>query len=284
MTDLFPEQAIPEPRLTVIEPTSTSRFGDLREFAEFRELLYTLALRDIKIRYKQTLIGATWAIIQPLLTMVVFTVVFSRIAHVSSGTKPYAVLVFVGLLPWQLFAQSVTRSTTSLVTNTPLISKIYFPRLIIPVAALGSPLFDFVISLGVLAALMAAYGVSPSWGLVALPGFLVLTLLASLGAGLWFSALNARFRDVGYAIPFILQLGIYISPVAYPLSAVPHHLRLIFELNPIADLIQGFRWGLIGDAPPDGLMLTVAAVTILVVLGSGLLYFGRTQRTFADVI
>jgi lipopolysaccharide transport system permease protein len=170
------------------------------------------------------------------------------------------------------------------VTNTPLISKIYFPRLIIPIAALGSPLFDFVISLGVLAVLMLVYSVGPSWGIVALPLFVLLTLAASLAAGLWFSAMNARYRDVGYAIPFILMLGIYISPVAYPMSAVPESLKTLFALNPMSEIIQGFRWGLVGDAPPDPLILGIGTVVIFLILASGTVYFRRTQATLADVI
>jgi lipopolysaccharide transport system permease protein len=271
-------------RLTVVDSSLGSHLFGLGELPAYRELLLLLAWRDVKVRYKQTLIGVGWAVIQPLLTMVVFTIVFSRVAHVSSGGRPYAVLVFVGLLPWQLFSQAVTRTTTSLVSNNSLISKIYFPRVIIPVAAIGSPLFDFVISLGILAILMGAYGVAPGWGLVALPFFVALTLLASLAAGLWMSALNARFRDIGYAIPFVLQIGLYLTPVAYPLSAVPAKWRTFFELNPMTEFVQGFRWGLIGESPPNWALLGAGTAVVLAFLGWGLSYFARTEQTLADVI
>ncbi len=243
-----------------------------------------LAWRDVRVRYKQTVIGAGWAIIQPLLTMVVFTIVFSTVAHVSAHGQPYAVVVFVGLLPWQLFSQALARSTSSLVSSTSLISKIYFPRVIIPVASLGAALFDFVISLGVLAILMAAYGVAPGWGLVALPFFVVMTLLITVGAGLWLSSLNARYRDIGYATPFILQLLMYLSPIAYPLSAVPLRWRTLFELNPLTEIIQGFRWGLIGDPAPNFALLGIGMSIVVAGLVSGLWYFANTQRTVADVI
>lgn len=271
-------------RLTIVDPSLGLRFFGLGELPSYRELLLLLAWRDVRVRYKQTVIGAGWAIVQPLLTMVVFTVVFSRFLQVSSGAQPYAVVIFVGLLPWQLFSQSVGRSTASLVSNTPLISKIYFPRVIIPVAALGAPLFDFLISLGVLAVLMGAYGVGPGWGVLALPLFVAVTLLVSLAAGVWLTALNVRFRDIGYVTPFVLQMAMYLSPIAYPLSAVPSRWRTLYELNPIAGIVQGFRWGLIGGSAPNFGLLGAGLVVVVAVLVSGLSYFSKVQQTMADVI
>jgi lipopolysaccharide transport system permease protein len=271
-------------RVTVIEGSKGERIFGVADLGAYRELLLLLAWRDIKVRYKQTVIGAGWAVIQPLLTMVVFTLVFAGFAHVSSGGRPYAVLVFVALLPWQLFSQAVLRSTTSLVSSAPLVSKIYFPRIIIPLAALGAPLFDFCISLVVLAGLMIGYGVAPTWGIVLLPVFILVTLLAALAGGVWLTALNARFRDVGYVIPFALQLGLYLSPVAYPLSAVPERWRTLYELNPIAGVVQGFRWALIGDTAPSIPIFVGATLILGVMLFTGLAYFSRLQRTVADLI
>jgi lipopolysaccharide transport system permease protein len=271
-------------RVTVIEGSKGERLFGVADLGAYRELLLLLAWRDIKVRYKQTVIGAGWAVIQPLLTMVVFTLVFAGFAHVSSGGRPYAVLVFVALLPWQLFSQAVLRSTTSLVSSAPLVSKIYFPRIIIPLAALGAPLFDFCISLVVLAGLMIGYGVAPTWGIVLLPVFILVTLLAALAGGVWLTALNARFRDVGYVIPFALQLGLYLSPVAYPLSAVPERWRTLYELNPIAGVVQGFRWALIGDTAPSIPIFVGATLILGVMLFTGLAYFSRLQRTVADLI
>jgi len=271
-------------RLTVVDPSYGARLLGLAELPSYWELVLMLAWREIRIRYKQTVIGAGWAVIQPLLTMVVFTIVFTKVGHVSSGGQSYPVLVFVGLLPWQLFSQAVGKGATSLVANSPLISKIYFPRVIMPLAALGAPLMDFTISLGILAVLMAAYGAVPGWGLFALPLFVALTLLLSFAVGLWLSALNARFRDIGYVTPFVLQLGLYATPIAYPLSAVPGRWRTLLELNPMTEIVQGFRWGLIGDQSPDFVFLGIGTLVILAVLGSGLAYFARMQRTVADVI
>ncbi len=280
-------RAVPqeEKRLTVIDSSYGMKLrGILPELALYRELLLQLAWRDVKVRYKQTVIGVVWAVAQPLLTMVVFTIVFSRFAHISSGSKPYAVLVFVGLLPWQLFSQGVTRSTVSLVGSTPLISKIYFPRIIIPLASLGAPLFDFAISLAILAVLLGAYGVSPGWGLFAFPGFVALALLISAALGLPLAALNARYRDVGYAMPFLLQLAMYLSPVVYPLSAIPRPWRTVIEINPVTGVVQGFRWGLMRDAAPNFGFLAVGIALTVIVLVWSTRYFARTQRTFADVI
>jgi lipopolysaccharide transport system permease protein len=271
-------------RVTVVEGELGERFFGLGELRGYRELLLLLAWRDVKVRYKQTVIGAGWALIQPLLTMVVFTVVFSSFAHVPSGGQPYPVLVFAALLPWQLFSQAVSRSTASLVASAPLVSKIYFPRVIVPLAALGAPLFDFCISLVVLAALMAGYGVAPGWGALLLPLFVAVAMLAALTGGVWLTALNARFRDVGYVVPFALMLGMYVTPVAYPLSVVPDRWRTLYELNPLVGVIQGFRWGLLGSEPPRVALFVGATAVLLVGLVCGLAYFTRLQRTVADLI
>jgi lipopolysaccharide transport system permease protein len=269
---------------TVIRPSKGVISFGLRDLPAYRELLLLLAWRDVKVRYKQTLIGAVWTVAQPVVAMLVLTLVFSHFVHIPSDGLPYPVLVFTGLLPWQLFSQSLNRASASLVSSSALVSKIYFPRVIIPVAAVGAPLVDFLVSGVVLAGLMAYYGLAPGWGALALPFFLLLALTAAIAAGLWLAALNARYRDVGYIVPFLVQIGMYLSPVVYPVSVVPERWRLLYGLNPMASVIDGFRWGLLhGPAPSGGLVLAGVAGT-LVVLATGLVYFTRAERTFADVI
>ncbi|MHB9132245.1 MAG: ABC transporter permease [Armatimonadota bacterium] len=283
--------------VTVIEPTRGWASLRLRELWEYRELLYFLTLRDVKIRYKQAAIGVGWAVLQPLITMLIFTIVFSRALKVPSET-PYALSTFVALLPWQLFAGALTRASASLVGNANLLTKVYFPRLIIPLSAVAAGVVDFVVSFVVLIGLMFWYNgaavstshglvhwhFTPSWALAALPLFVLLAVLTSLAVGLWLSALNVQYRDVQYVIPFLVQIWFFASPVAYSTGLVQgRKWDIIFGLNPMAGVIQGFRWALLGDAPPNGLLATSVAV-VLLLLVSGVYYFKHMEKTFADVV
>jgi homopolymeric O-antigen transport system permease protein len=272
------------PPVTIIEPSRGWLSLNLREIWAYHELLYFLIWRDVKVRYKQTAIGAIWVILQPLLTMVVFTLVFNRIANISSDGLPYPIFAYAALLPWNLFAGALNRSGTSLVGQSNLISKVYFPRLIIPFSATVSGVVDFAIAFVILIAMMVWYGVAPNWGVLALPLFILLALTAAFSVGLWLSALNVRYRDAGYALPFLIQLWLFASPVAYPTSLVPEQWQFLYNLNPMAGVIEGFRWALLGKAQPDFGVIAVSAAAVIAVLLGGLVYFKRTERTFADVV
>jgi len=268
----------------VIKPGRSER-NYFRDLWRFRELFYILSWRDLTVRYKQTVIGVAWAVIRPLLMMVVFTVVFGKIAKLPSGGVPYPVLVFAGMLPWQFFATALTESSNSLISNTNLIAKIYFPRLIVPASSVITSLVDFAITCVLLGILMAIYGVAPSWQIMALPLFILLALFAAIGFGLWLSALNVEYRDFRYIVPFIVQFGLYISPVGFNSSVVPEKWRLLYSLNPMVGVIDGFRWCLLGgDHALDWTGVWLSSGLVLMVLWSGLWYFRRTERSFADVI
>lgn len=267
-----------------IAPTKGWAALELGELWEYRDLLYFLTWRDVMVRYKQAALGVAWAILQPLLTMVIFSVIFGRLANLPSEGVPYPVFSFVALLPWQLFSGALTRSGTSLVSNANLLSKVYFPRLTIPVSAVAAGLIDSAISFVVLLGLMFYYGITPTWNLVWLPAFVILALLTALAVGLWLAALNVEYRDVQHAIPFIVQAWMYASPVAYSATLIPDGpWRVVYGLNPITGVIQGFRWALLGAAPPDKMMAASVLMTLVLLLG-GLYYFKRMERTFADVV
>ena len=268
----------------VIQPRQGLFHLDLGSVWLYRELLYFLAWREIKVRYKQTVIGAVWAILQPLLTMVIFTVVFGNFAKIPSDGLPYPLFAYVALLPWEYFSQAISRSGVSVVNDANLIRKIYFPRLIIPLAAVVTPLADFCLSFLILLGMMLWFHVIPTWGMMALPLFLLMALLTALSAGLWLSALNVRYRDIRYTIPFLTQLWMYASPIAYPVSLIPEKWRLLYSLNPLAGVVEGFRWALLGKESPDFSIMAVSAVVVLVVLLGGLVYFKKMEQTFADVI
>lgn len=256
-----------------------------KDLWQYRELFYFLAWRDILVRYKQTVIGITWALIRPFLTMIVFTVVFGKLAKLPSEGIPYPILVFAAMLPWQFFANSLSECSNSLISNANLISKIYFPRLIVPTSAVVVSFVDFMISGLILLGLMAWYNFVPSWRILTLPLFILMACVAALGAGLWFASLNVKYRDFRFIVPFIVQFGLYISPVGFSSSIVPQQWRLIYSLNPLVGVIDGFRWAILGGKSPlylPGFILSVSLVTLLLV--SGIWYFRKTERTFADVI
>jgi len=257
---------------------------DLISVWQYRELLYFLVWRDVMVRYKQTSIGVAWAILQPLITMVIFTLIFGNLAKIPSDGIPYPVFAFTALLPWTYFSQALTRSSSSVVSSSSLVTKIYFPRLLIPLAASVAPIIDLLFSFLVLLVLMAWYKTAPTWGLLALPLFLGLAIITALAVGLWSSALNVRYRDVGHIIPFLTQVWMYASPVAYPASMVPEKWRLLYSLNPMVGVIEGFRWALLGKQSPDFLVMAASSTVVLALLVGGIIYFKRTEQTFADVI
>ena len=268
----------------IIEPGRTERnyWGDLWRF---RELFYFLSWRDILVRYKQTVIGVVWALLQPFLTMLVFTVVFGKLAHMPSEGAPYTILVFAGMLPWQFFANSLTNAGNSLISNNNLIAKVYFPRLIVPAGSVITSFVDFVISGAILVGLMMWHHFLPSWRVVMLPVYTAIAFAAAIGVGLWLAALNVKYRDFRYIVPFIVQFGLYVSPVGFSSSVVPAKWRLLYSLNPMVSVIDGFRWAIIGGAAGfywPGFLISLGLVTAFLV--SGLWYFRRVEKTFADII
>jgi lipopolysaccharide transport system permease protein len=270
--------------LTVISPSRSQLSFGLSEFWAHRDLLYVFVWRDIKVRYKQTLLGALWAVLQPFLTMVVFTFVFGHLAKVPSGRIPYPAFVFCGLLPWQFFAQGLVRSSKSLVEDHYLLTKIYVPRLILPVSAVLSGLPDFGVAFALLFGIMFFSGVYPALAALTVLPLLVLAILTSLSVGLFLSALNVRYRDVGYAIPFVAQLWFFLTPVAYPSSLVPERWRLLYGLNPMAGVVEGFRWAVLRNTGATWTSILAATLGVFLVLVFGLWYFERMKKIFADVV
>ena len=256
------------------------------DFWHFRGLFFALAWRDISVRYKQTIIGVAWALLQPLLTMIVFTVIFSKLAKLpADGTTPYALMVFVGMLPWQLISSSLVGTANSLVGNASLISKVYFPRLIVPMSSVVVAFVDFLISFVILIILMSWYQFIPSWHIVALPFFVLMAFLTSMGPGLWAASLNVKYRDFRYIIPFTVQLGLYVSPIGYSSNIVPDEWRLLYSINPVVSVIDGFRWALLGGESPlylPGLLLSWTL--ILFFLWMGIRQFRKIEKNFADLI
>jgi lipopolysaccharide transport system permease protein len=268
----------------ILEPRRGWQALELSALWRYRELLWFLAWRDIKLRYKQTVLGAAWAVIQPLFTMIVFAIFFGLLAKMPSDGLPYPVFVLCALLPWQLFVYALTQSSNSVVAEQRLISKVYFPRLVIPLASVLSGLVDFAIAFLLLVVFMAWYGVYPGWSVVTVPFFALLALACALAVGLWLSALTVQYRDVRYTLTFLSQFWMFASPVAYPSSLVPEGWRLWYGLNPMVGVIEGFRWAILGNLEPPGPMLWVSVGTVAVMLVGGLFYFRRMERTFADVV
>ena len=256
----------------------------LSELWEYRELLYFMVWRDIKVRYKQTALGAAWAVMQPLFMMLVFSLFFGRLAKVPSDGIPYPIFAFCALIPWQLFANALTESSNSLVGNQNLITKVYFARLVIPIAAVLSGLVDFLIAFAILIGMMLFYGIVPGPAIVALPAFILLAVLTALAVGLWLSALNVQYRDVRYTMNFLVQFWLFATPVAYPSSIVPENWRAFYGLNPMAGVVEGFRWALLGKSAPPSAMLLVSVFVVLMLLVGGLYYFRRMEQEFADIV
>lgn len=256
-----------------------------KDLWRYRELFMFLAWRDILVRYKQTVIGVAWSVLRPFIIMIIFTIVFGKLAKFPSEGVPYPILVFAAMLPWQMFASALTDSSNSLIANASMLSKVYFPRLIIPTSAVMVSLADFLISFGILGVLMVWYQFVPDWHIVTLPFFLFLVLVVALGSGIWFAALNVKYRDFRYIVPFLTQLGLYISPVGFSSSVIPERWRLLYSLNPMVGVIDGFRWAILGGDYTiymPGFVLSV--ILIFVIFWIGLAYFRKTEPTFADVI
>lgn len=257
-----------------------------RDLWRYRELFYFLAWRDILVRYKQTVIGVAWALIRPFLTMLVFTFVFNKVAKLSApGAVPYALLVFAGMLPWQFFSTALSESSNSLIGNANLISKVYFPRLIVPAGSVITSFVDFLIMLAMMAGIMLWYGFAPDWRLITLPLFIALAFAAAFGSGLWLCALNVKYRDFRYIVPFIVQFGLYVSPVGFSSAVIPERWRLLYALNPMVGVIDGFRWALLKGQSP--LMVPTLVASVLIIAGlciTGVWYFRQVEKTFADVI
>jgi lipopolysaccharide transport system permease protein len=268
----------------VIEPRRGLLDLGLKSVWGYRELLYFLVWRDLKVRYKQTIIGIGWAVLQPLITMLISTVIFGHFAKIPSDGVPYPIFAFSGLLPWTYFATALNRCIVSVVADSHVITKIYFPRLILPLAGTASGLVDFSISLVVFLGFMIWYEIAITWWLLVLPFFLMFSLVTVLAVGLWLSALNVRYRDVTYTIPFLIQVWMFASPVVYPVNLIPEEWRFLYSLNPMAGVIEGFRWALLGKAGPDFSVMAVSALVVVILLASGVIFFRNMERTFADII
>ena len=275
-------EAIPTPTIT-IRPSRGWVPIDFRALWEYRELLYFLTWREIKVRYKQTLLGFTWAIIQPFAMMVVFTLFFGTLAKVPSEGIPYPLFNYAALLPWMLFAEGISRASGSLVQDANLVQKVYFPRLAMPLSGILSPLVDFAIASTILIGMMFYFGYPPTVSILWLPAFIILAMMTALGVGMWLSTINVKYRDVRYVIPFLIQLWLFASPVVYSSTLLPQRFQVVYGLNPMAGVIEGFRWALLGTEPP-GSLIAVSAIIVIVILVSGAYYFRRMEKTFADVV
>ena len=274
----------PEPPLIFIEPSKGWVSLKLHELWVYRELLYFLTWRDVKVRYKQTALGAAWAILQPFLTMVVFSLFFGRLAKIPSEGVPYPIFSYTALIPWTFFATGLAMSAQSLVGSANLITKVYFPRLIIPIATVLSGAVDFLLAFSVLLGMMVFYGIFPTLNVLWLPAFLLLAFVAALGVGLWLSALNVQYRDVRYVIPFLTQFWLFATPIAYPSSLLEEPWRTIYGINPMVGVVEGFRWALLGTDTTPGPMVAVSAVAAVLLLVTGAFYFKRMEKTFADLV
>jgi lipopolysaccharide transport system permease protein len=271
-------------RPVIIEPARGWSRLELRALFDYRELLFFLIWRDIKVRYKQTVLGATWAILQPLLTMIVFSLFFGKLAGMPSDGVPYPIFSFTGLVPWTFFAYALTQASNSLVGNANLIRKVYFPRLVIPISAVLSGIVDFALAFLVLLVMMAFYGIVPGSAVVWLPAFLLLALVTALGVGLWLSALNVLYRDVRHTLPFLVQIWLFATPIAYPSSLLDDRWKWLYGVNPMVGVVEGFRWSLLDTASAPGPMLIASSLTALLMLVSGLWVFRRMERTFSDLV
>lgn len=271
------------PRIEIEAETGRPKLN-LKELFEYRELFYFLVWRDIKVRYKQTALGAAWAILQPFLTMVVFSLFFGRLAGIPSEGVPYPIFSYAGLVPWSFFANGLSQSASSLVGSANLITKVYFPRLVIPISTVLSGVVDFALAFIVLLVMMFFFGIVPTKNVVFLPIFLLLAFITSLGTGFWFSALNVKYRDVRYIVPFLIQIWLFATPIAYPSNLVPEQWRWLYSLNPMVAVVEGFRWALLDTTTSLNLMVIVSSAAALVLFITGAFYFRRMEETFADVV
>ena len=270
--------------LFLIKPTRGWRFLNVRELLQYRELLYFLIWRDLRVRYKQTVIGVGWVVLQPLLMMSIFTLVFGRLARMPSGGVPYPIFVYSGLLAWIYFSTALSQGSASLISNANLISKIYFPRLIIPLVSVTTHLIDFALSFIILLCMMFWFGIHPTMRLVLVPGYLAIASATALGINLWFSALNVRYRDVGYLLPVVTQLWFYLTPIIYPISLVPGKWQPLYSLNPMVVVIQGFRFAFLGMPEPGSQVIMTSLLIVAALMVSGIVYFRSMEKSFADVI
>jgi len=273
-----------EPVVIDISPPSGWPRLELAEVWQHLDIIYILALRDIKVRYKQSLIGVGWAVIQPLLTMIVFTAIFAGVVKVPTDGSPYPLFSLCALVPWSYFVHAINKSTTCLVHNQDIVKRVYFPRLVLPIAAVVGGLVDFFIAFGLLLVMLFIYGSSPTWAVLLLPVFLLFTVLTALALGLWLTALHVQYRDVGNALPFFTQVLMFISPVAYPASVIPEKWQMVYALNPMATVINGFRWALLEGQPAPGYSSLVSVAVVFVALVGGLYFFRRQEDRFADVV
>jgi lipopolysaccharide transport system permease protein len=279
------ESVMNSPRQKVIIEKRTGLFDiGWSVLWEYRELGYILIWRDITVRYKQTAIGVAWVVLQPLITMLIFTAVFGKMAKVPSDGVWYPVFSLTALLPWQYFSHAVSRAGESVVANSRIVSKIYFPRLWLPLAMVVSPLVDFALSMTLLFGLLIYAGIPLTWKVITLPGFILLAMLIAVGIGLFTSAMNAKYRDVGHAIPFVMQIWMYLTPIVYPVSLVPEQWRWLYGLNPMAGVVEGFRWALLGRTSPDPVVMMESIIVVFALIGAGLVYFRQMERQFADII
>jgi lipopolysaccharide transport system permease protein len=272
------------PSVRIIEPPSGWLSLDMRELWRYRDLLVMLVWRDVSANYRQSVIGFGWAIFKPVFSMVVFTLIFGRVAKLPSEGVPYPLFCYAGLAPWMYFATCLTSSTGSVVSASGLLTKVYFPRLILPLAGVLSGLLDFVIQLGLLLVLMLCFGVVPGWGLLLVPVWVALCMLTALSVGLWLTALNVKYRDIGHLVQFLAQMWMWLTPIVYPRNLVAGRLAQIYALNPMVGVVEGFRWSLLGTRAPDWSTLTTSTAVVLCLFVTGLYHFRRTERTFADVI
>lgn len=269
---------------TLIKPSKGWLSPNLREVWAYRELLGLLSWRDVSVRYKQSLVGIGWAVIQPVMTMIIFTIIFGKFAKLPSEGIPYPIFTYCALLPWNYFARSLGDSSDSLVGSSNLITKVYFPRLILPLSKVSAGLIDFAIAFVILLGMMAWYHIAPTIGLLLLPFFMIIAMFTALGVGLWFTALNVKYRDVKFVVPFITQFWMFASPVAYSTSLVPEKWQWLYGLNPMVGVIEGFRWALLGKAAPNMEMMLISFAVVCLVLISGLFYFKKMERTFSDIV
>ncbi len=279
-------EASPAPNqiVTDIRPDRGWLDLDLGAVWRFRELLQVLVMRDLQVLYKQALLGAGWAILQPLFAVIIFSIIFGYIVRMPSEGVPYPLFAFAGVLPWTYFAEAVRRSGVGLVTDAELVRKIYFPRLIMPLANVVSPLVDFCIAFVVLLIVMAFYGIAPNVKMLVIPLLMIVAALLALSIGLWLAPINVRFRDIKHTLPFMIQIWMYASPIVYPLSMVPEQWRMLYSLNPMVGVIEGFRWAVFGQGAPNFMALGMSAIIIVILMAGGLVFFRRMERTFADVI